>query len=266
VPSSVAVRSDRRLLRRVLQNLVSNGIKYTPKGRVLVGCRRHGDEIRISVMDTGVGIPKTKQRDIFMEFHRLDRGAKIARGLGLGLSIVERIARVLGHRIEVKSASGKRSLFSIDEPRSEAVPASLPANENISIDPGQLAGVIPLCIDNEPAILDGMETLLRGWGCTVIKAPDLDSAIAAIGGNQPMPNGLLVDYHLDSGNGLDAIAALRLRLHVDLPAILITADRSPRVRAEARAANVQVLHKPIKPAALRAMLTQWRVLRVTAAE
>jgi signal transduction histidine kinase len=266
VPSSVTVGSDRRLLRRVLQNLVSNAIKYTPKGRVLVGVRRRGDHLRIEVLDTGVGIPKSKQHDIFLEFHRLDRGARIARGLGLGLSIVERIARVLGHKVEVASVPGRGSRFSIDVPRGEAAAASLPAADAASVDPGQLAGVTTLCIDNEPAILDGMETLLRGWGCAVIKAPDLDAAMAAIGVRRPMPNGLLVDYHLDSGNGLEAIEALRRHLHVDLPAILITADRSPRVRAEAQAANVQVLNKPIKPASLRAMLAQWRVLRVAAAE
>jgi signal transduction histidine kinase len=266
VPSSLTVRSDRRMLRRVLQNLVSNAIKYTPKGRVLVGVRRRGDNLRIEVLDTGVGIPRSKRRDIFLEFHRLDRGARIARGLGLGLSIVERIARVLGHKVEVVSTSGKGSCFSIEAPRGEAMPAGLPAAETVPIDPGQLAGVTTLCIDNEPAILDGMETLLRGWGCTVIKAPDLDTAIVAIGATGPMPTGLLVDYHLDNGNGLEAVAALRRRLHGELPAILITADRSPRVRAEARAANIQVLHKPIKPAALRAMLAQWRVLRIAAAE
>jgi CheY-like chemotaxis protein/anti-sigma regulatory factor (Ser/Thr protein kinase) len=250
----------------VLQNLVSNAIKYTPKGRVLVGVRRRDNNLRIEVLDTGVGIPKSKQRDIFMEFHRLDRGARIARGLGLGLSIVERIARVLGHKVEVASASGKGSCFSIETPRGEAAPASLPAGESISIDPGQLAGVTALCIDNEPTILDGMETLLTGWGCTVIKAPDLDAAVTAIDTKGPMPNGLLVDYHLDNGNGLEAIDALRRHLHTDLPAILITADRSPRVRAEAHAANIQVLNKPIKPASLRAMLSQWRALRVAAAE
>jgi CheY-like chemotaxis protein len=172
---------------------------------------------------------------------------------------------VLGHKVEVVSAAGKGSCFSIEAPRGEAMPAGLPATEAALIDPGQLAGITTLCIDNEPAILDGMETLLRGWGCTVIKAPDLELAVEAMA-RGPMPNGLLVDYHLDSGNGLEAIAALRQRLHGELPAILITADRSPRVRAEARAANIQVLHKPIKPAALRAMLAQWRVLRIAAAE
>lgn len=263
-PCSLAVRSDRRLLRRLLQNLVSNAIKYTPAGRVLVGCRRRGGSLRIDIYDTGVGIPKAKQRDIFIEFHRLDQGARIARGLGLGLSIVERIARVLGHRIELSSEAGKGARFSIELPRADDVPATLVAAEPAPLDPGQLAGTLALCIDNEPAILDGMETLLRGWGCDVIKAPDLDIAIALT--EDRTPNGLLIDYHLDRGNGIDAVIELRRRLGADLPAILITADRSVRVRAEARGKNIQLLHKPIKPAALRAMLAQWRVLRVAAAE
>ena len=113
VRCSLVVRSDRRLLRRLVQNLVSNAIKYTPDGRVLVGCRRRGDHLRIDVYDTGVGIPESQQRDIFVEFHRLDQGARIARGLGLGLSIVERVARVLGCEIEVDSAVGRGSRFSV---------------------------------------------------------------------------------------------------------------------------------------------------------
>ena len=111
VPCSLVVRSDRRLLRRLIQNLVSNAIKYTPQGRVLVGCRRRGDHLRIDVYDTGLGIPEEKQRDIFMEFHRLDQGARIARGLGLGLSIVERVARVLGATVELTSAPGAGLAF-----------------------------------------------------------------------------------------------------------------------------------------------------------
>ena len=114
VPCSLVVRSDRRLLRRLVQNLVSNAIKYTPEGRVLVGCRRRGDHLRIDVYDTGVGIPQSKRRDIFVEFHRLDQGAQIARGLGLGLSIVERVARVLGCAIELESEAGRGSHFAVD--------------------------------------------------------------------------------------------------------------------------------------------------------
>jgi Na+/proline symporter/signal transduction histidine kinase len=266
VPCSLVVRSDRRLLRRVLQNLVSNAIKYTPTGRVLVGCRRHGGTLRIDIYDTGVGIPQAKQRDIFMEFHRLDQGARVARGLGLGLSIVERIARVLDHDVTVESKPGEGSRFSISVPLSNAQPIKIVQSEDHGIEPSQLAGTTALCIDNEPAVLDGMETLLRGWGCEVIKAPDLDSAFAALACSETAPNGLLVDYHLDHGNGIDAIVALRAHCGNELPAILITADRSPQVREEARKQGIQLLHKPLKPAALRALLAQWRVLRVAAAE
>jgi Na+/proline symporter/signal transduction histidine kinase/CheY-like chemotaxis protein len=263
VPCSLVVRSDRRLLRRLVQNLVSNAIKYTPSGRVLVGCRRRGDGLRIDVYDTGIGIPDSKWRDVFIEFHRLDQGAKIARGLGLGLSIVERVARVLDSKIELESETGRGSHFSVTVPRSNETPVDLPARDGARGDSSQLAGITTLCVDNEPSVLDGMETLLRGWGCEVIKAPDLAFALTAISESPMMPNGLLVDYHLDHGNGIDAIAALRRR-YGDLPAILITADRSPAVREQAREEGIQVLHKPIKPAALRALLAQWRVLRVAA--
>jgi CheY-like chemotaxis protein len=123
-----------------------------------------------------------------------------------------------------------------------------------------------LCIDNELTILDGMETLLKGWGCEVLKAPDLAGGIAAVAEARVALDSLLVDYHLDEGNGIDAIAELRRRFGADLPAILITADRSPRVREEARSHEVEVLNKPIKPAALRALLAQYRVRRMAAAE
>ncbi len=265
VPCSLVVRSDRRLLRRLLQNLVSNAIKYTPEGRVLVGCRRRGDVVRIDVYDTGVGIPQSKWRDIFVEFHRLDQGAKIARGLGLGLSIVERVARVLGSSIELESESGRGSHFAVTVPRSSDTPMELPARARQHADSGQLVGIAALCIDNEPSVLDGMETLLRGWGCDVLKAPSLELALTAISESSTIPNGLLVDYHLDQGNGIEAIIAMRRRFG-DMPAILITADRSPDVRELARSEGVQILHKPLKPAALRALLAQWRVLRVAAAE
>ena len=265
VPSSLVVRSDRRLLRRLVQNLVSNAIKYTPAGRVLVGFRRRGNVLRIDVFDTGVGIPHDKLRDVFVEFHRLDNGARIARGLGLGLSIVERVARVIGSEIEVRSTVGEGSHFSVTVARSDAAPVELPARDDRRVDHGQLAGVTALCIDNEPSVLDGMETLLRGWGCTVLKASNLQEALDALAAHGAPPDGLLVDYHLDQGTGLEAIATLRARCG-EVPAILITADRSPAVREEARARGIQLLNKPLKPAALRALLAQWRVLRAAAAE
>jgi len=265
MPTSAVVRSDRRLLRRLVQNLVSNAIKYTPQGRVLVGCRRRGNTLRIDVYDTGVGIPEEKRRDVFVEFHRLDQGARIARGLGLGLSIVERVARVLNCPVDIDSRVGRGSHFAVTVPLSSGAPVALPAREEARVDPGQLAGMTALCIDNEPSVLDGMETLLHGWGCDVIKAPDLAAALTALAASPAAPNGLVVDYHLDHGNGIEAIQALR-GVCGSLPAILITADRSPAVREEARAEGVQVLHKPVKPAALRALLAQWRVMRVAAAE
>ncbi len=263
VPCSLTVRSDRRLLRRLLQNLVSNAIKYTPEGRVLVGCRRRGSMLRIDVCDTGIGIPLSKQRIIFTEFERLEQAARVARGLGLGLSIVERIARVLDHTIQLESRTGHGSRFSVEMP----IAAPLPRQ---SEDPtrrtghDRLAEAVVVCIDNEPKILDGMQALLGGWGCRVLTAADLPSAVAEITAANLPPSGLLVDYHLDRGNGIEAIAALRRQFGAELPAILITADRSPDVREAARAQDIQVLNKPVKPAALRALLAQWQVHRVAA--
>ena len=208
-PCSLSVRSDRRLLRRLLQNLVSNAIKYTPKGRVLIGCRRRGKDLRIEIYDTGLGIPASKRKVVFQEFQRLDEGAKVARGLGLGLSIVERIGRVLDHKVDLKSTPGSGSRFSVFVPISSVAPAQDAPREVVRADRGQLLGIAVLCIDNEPQILDGMQTLLGGWGCRVIQAADLASAMAAVTEAKLTPDGLLVDYHLDNrGNGIDAIAEL----------------------------------------------------------
>ena len=266
VPSSVTIRSDRRLMRRLLQNLVSNAIKYTPKGRVLVGVRRHGKTARIEVWDTGLGIPASKQRDVFREFERLAPAAKSARGLGLGLSIVERISRVLDHRIDLRSTPQEGSVFMVDvpvvaeEPASAAVTdAAVPAADYLP-----LAGLEVVAIDNEPRILEGMQALLAGWGCRVVPAHGLAEAEAAFPDRATPPDVVVADYHLDEGDGIEAIAALRARFGVDLPAVLVTADRSPAMRERAGAADIKVLNKPLKPAALRALLAQWRVTRKAA--
>jgi CheY-like chemotaxis protein len=265
MPCSLAVRSDRRLLRRLLQNLVSNAIKYTPQGTVLIGCRRRGARLRIDVYDTGIGIPHAKRRAVFKEFHRLDHGARVARGVGLGLSIVERIARVLEAEVTMKSVFGRGSRFSVEVPRAAAAaPAAEPTRTARKSATGQLIGTVVVCIDNEPAILDGMQTLLGGWGCRVLTAENLAQAQAALEGSGLEPDGLLVDYHLDGANGVGAISELRRRYGRDLPAILVTADRSAHVREEARASGVHILNKPVKPASLRALITQWRVQRVAA--
>ena len=263
VPCSLSIRSDRRLLRRLLQNLISNAIKYTPSGRVLVGARRRGDTLRLQVWDTGLGIPSPKQKLVFREFQRLDQGARIARGLGLGLSIVERIGRVLDHPVTLRSESGRGSMFEVEASLAAAQPAAAAAPEKPRAPAAALIGLTVLAIDNEPVILDGMRTLLSGWGCEIVTGASLEEARAAIA-EHGAPEVIVADYHLDHGNGLDAIAALRRELSAELPAILLTADRSPPVRAAAIAANVYVLHKPLKPAALRALLAQWRASRIAA--
>jgi Na+/proline symporter/CheY-like chemotaxis protein len=264
MPCSLVVRSDRRLLGRLLQNLVSNAIKYTPAGRVLVGCRRSGRMLRIDVCDTGIGIPQSKRRTVFKEFHRLDQGARVARGVGLGLSIVERIGRVLGCKVSLDSNAGRGSRFSVEVPRAAAADCEIAPRATARREVGRLDGITVLCIDNDRAILDGMETLLCGWGCRVLKAASVTAAIAAMAASESEPDGLLVDYHLDGESGIAAIAELRRRLRRHVPAILITADRSVELREQARAEGAYLLNKPIKPAALRALVTQWQAQRVAA--
>jgi Na+/proline symporter/signal transduction histidine kinase/CheY-like chemotaxis protein len=266
VPCSLPVRSDRLLLRRLLQNLISNAIKYTPRGRVLVGCRRRGQSLRIGIYDTGVGIPVLKRGEIFKEFHRLEQGARIARGLGLGLSIVERLARVLGHGIALDSIASGGSQFSVTVPTAKAINHTAAVTSATPLSRTPISGALIVCIENDAAILDGMKTLLRGWDAEVIAVADPESAIEAIEAAAKPLTGLLVDYHLDRGNGIAAIRDIRKKFGEALPAILITADRSPHVRAAAREENIAVLSKPVKPASLRAMLGQWRIQQTVAAE
>jgi Na+/proline symporter/CheY-like chemotaxis protein len=256
VPSSVTVRTDRRLLRRLLQNLISNAIKYTPQGRVLIGCRRVGNRIRVEVIDTGIGIADAELGRVFEEFQRLDTGARIARGLGLGLSIVDRIGRVLSHPIGVTSTLGRGSRFWVELPVVPAVPLVMVAETPARIPSAPLAGLMVVAIDNDVQILDGMATLLGGWGCVLITAATTQDALARLTERGLRPDVIIADYHLDTGTGLEAIQRLRWTFATDLPALLITADRSQDVRDAALVKNVSLLNKPLKPAALRAHLAQ----------
>jgi Na+/proline symporter/signal transduction histidine kinase/CheY-like chemotaxis protein len=266
VPCSLPVESDRLLLRRLLQNLISNAIKYTPRGRVLVGCRRRGQSLQIGIYDTGVGIPVLKRGEIFKEFHRLEQGARIARGLGLGLSIVERLARVLNHGIAIDANAGGGSFFSVTVPTAKAVNHTAAVTSATPLSRTPMSGSLIVCIENDAAILDGMKTLLTAWDAEVIAVADPEAAIQAIEAAGRRVTGLLVDYHLDRGNGIAAIREIRRRFGEAIPAILITADRSPHVRLAAREENVAVLNKPVKPASLRALLGQWRTQQMMAAE
>ncbi len=264
VRTSVWVRSDRRMLRRVLQNLISNGVKYTAAGRVLIGVRQRASEVVVQVLDTGPGIPIGKQELIFREFLRLEETASAVRGLGLGLSIVERIGKVLDHPIAIASTPGKGSAFSVTLPRAKSRQAQDHAQPQVAAT--GLSSVVALCVDNEPAVLDGMETLLRGWGCTVLKAASTAAALDLLAQPGRLPDIILADYHLDAETGLDAIAAIRAKLGGDIPALVITADRSSEVQRDVRLLGLTILRKPVKAASLRAMMTQLTVQRRAAAE
>lgn len=262
VSSSTSVETDRNLLRRLIQNLVSNAIKYTRQGRVLVGVRRRGELVEIQVFDTGIGIPPDKLNTVFREFIRLDEGVREAQGLGLGLSIVDRIARVLRLEIQIDSGRGKGTRFSVVLPRSATPPVDLPEAIHPKGAAGAMGGLPVLCIDNDPRILDSMRLLLEGWGCSVSIARSLDEALLAAPASQA-PAIVLADYHLDQGNGLDAIAEARRRWG-EVAAVLVTADRSNEVRAAAEKADVTVLNKPVKPAALRTVVSRHRRVGVAA--
>lgn len=259
MPSSLRLDTDRNLLRRLIQNLVSNAIKYTREGEVLVGVRRRGELAEILIADTGIGIEAEALSTVFQEFTRLDEGKREAQGLGLGLSIVDRLARVLQAELQVWSERGKGTRFSVLLPMTEAqAPAVVSIAPRRPGSTDRLDGLRVLCIDNDPRILDGMRTLLEGWGCEVETASGTDGAPSAA------PDILLADYHLDGENGLDAIRTLRRRWG-DVAAVLVTADRSTELRAEADAIDVPVINKPVKPAALRSMMTRLRQ-RAEAAE
>jgi len=232
----------------------------------LIGCRRHGQSLQIGVYDTGVGIPVLKRGEIFKEFHRLEQGARIARGLGLGLSIVERLARVLNHGIALGATSRGGSVFSVMVPTAKAINYTAAVTTATPLSRTPMSGSLIVCIENDAAILDGMRTLLKAWNAEVIAVTDPAAALEAIEAAGRPVTGLLVDYHLDRGNGVAAIRDIRHRFGENIPAILITADRSPHVRAAARDENIAVLNKPVKPASLRALLGQWRSQQMVAAE
>lgn len=265
VPSSLKVRSDAQALRRLVQNLVSNAIKYTITGKVLVGVRLKGDNAVIEVYDTGIGIPASKAESVFKEFTRLEEGARAAQGLGLGLSIVDRLARMMEHPVSMASAPGEGTVFRLSVPLAEAggeagQPVAKPAGRL----PGQaIAGLKVLCIDNEEAILEGMRVLLGGWGADVRVARGPQEAASI----DMVPDIIVADYHLDNGaSGIDAVMILREHYQRHVPALLLTADRTQEVRDLAAEEDIIVQHKPLKPALLRAFLNQIAIFHKAAAE
>ncbi|MFM5839049.1 hybrid sensor histidine kinase/response regulator [Aeromonas rivipollensis] len=254
VESRLAVYSDVRLLRRVLQNFLTNAFRYNPGGRVLLGCRRLGDKVRIEVWDNGPGIPLDKQEAIFDEFSRLDH-SRTAReqGLGLGLAIARGISQVLGHQLSLRSWPGAGSVFAITlnlatrpvMPSPVAVPA---------VRDSQLEGVRILCIDNEEEILIAMASLLGRWGCEVRCAQGLEQAEEIIGTGF-LPRLVLSDYHLDDGKtGLQALHMIRLAHGNGIGGIIISADRKSELQTQIREHGFGYVSKPVKPLKLRALM------------
>lgn len=250
------VTTDARMLTRILRNLLSNAFRYTPAGAVLLAMRDRREGLRVEIWDTGVGIAADKLDEIFTEFHQLlPEGSGGRKGVGLGLAIVERMAKMLDCRIDVSSVPGRGSRFALTLPCPvDAVPEAggLP----VARSGGSLEGCRVLVIDNEPAIRESMEALLARWGCDVLTAAGAGQALARMDDTGFRPQAILADYHLDHDRtGCEALRRLYARLGMTIPAAIITADRSDELRRSLLAQSLPVLNKPVKPNRLRALLS-----------
>ncbi len=254
--SRLRIDSDIKLLRRVLQNFLTNAFRYA-KGRVVLGARRQGKSLRLEVWDRGPGIAKDKLQVIFEEFKRLDsHQTRAEKGLGLGLAIADGFCQVLDHPLSVRSWPGKGSVFSVTVPIAANVVKQYRLNGKIEPQHTALTGVQVLCIDNEESILIGMHSLLSRWGCQVWTASNRAECEALLA-EDVHPQLVLVDYHLDHGEtGCDLMAWLRMRLGEPVPGVVISADGRPELIATIHAAGLDYLSKPVKPAALRAMMSR----------
>jgi PAS domain S-box-containing protein len=271
-----AVRSDRVLLRRILQNYLSNALRYSERGGVLIGCRRRGRELEIGVYDTGPGIAAHQREHLYVEFTRLDQGSPWGeKGLGLGLSICDRLARLLNHGLTLRSQPGRGSVFGVRVPRViDARREARLARPSTVHDPKSLRDFSALVIDNDPLILDAMQVLLEQWGIRTALARGSAEALALV--ESEAFDVMLADFHLGGGNGGDGnglelvqrVAKRMLELHgASGAAVLITADHGMELVRAARKAGIPLLHKPVRPAALRALLSAFksRLTRGTAA-
>ncbi|WP_296753225.1 ATP-binding protein [Thiobacillus sp.] len=254
-PCNATLYSDPLLIERILINLVANAIRYTDDGGVLVACRRRGRTIRISVVDTGRGIPPDQQEHVFHEFVQLHNAARDrSRGLGLGLAIVSRLGRLLGHRVALRSRPGHGSSFSIDIPLGDArlIEAPVPAAP-----PGQVpADALVLLVDDESAILRGMAELFDNWNIDLVTAHSADEAVQWLDSLGRVPDVIVSDYRLpEDTDGIEVVNRLRRKYGRDIPAILVTGDTAPDTIQRIARAGFPLLHKPLRPAKLRALLT-----------
>ncbi|CAH0288327.1 hybrid sensor histidine kinase/response regulator [Pseudomonas brassicacearum] len=251
-----AVLTDLRLISRILRNLLSNACRYTAQGGILLAARRRGGRLSIEVWDTGRGIAADCLESIFLEFNQLDVGrAADRKGVGLGLAIVERIAHILGYRVQVRSRPGRGSVFSIEVPLSAEKPLPVSQVPAQAVAGNPLPGRRLLVIDNELSILQSMAALLGQWGCEVLTATDEAGALDVLQGRAPEL--ILADLHLDHGVvGCEVVKHLREHFHQAIPAVIITADRSDQCRRALRKLDAPLLNKPVKPGKLRAVLSQ----------
>lgn len=256
-PVSAVVRSDRTLLRRILQNILSNALHYTCSGGVLVGTRHRGDTIRIDVADTGCGIPDDQRETVFEEFQRGTMPADAGGGLGLGLAIVRRMAAALGHPVTFSSKVGRGTIFHIDVPVGIGATADAIASAADMERPRGygLFGTKVLLVENDADVLQAMTFLLERWQCLVRAATSTDDALDLLGDTDWVPDIIIADQHLDGGDlGTTTIAEVRDYLSRAVPALIVTADGSEAVVKAARAAGIELMRKPLKPAQLRALL------------
>jgi signal transduction histidine kinase len=256
VPCRAFVTSDRLLLDRIVRNLVANAIRYTQTGGVVIGCRRRRASVRIDIGDTGVGIASAHLPDIFQEFYQIDNPARDrSRGLGLGLAIVDRLSRLLNHAVSVRSIPGRGSVFSIEVPLGSAAQQRAETMREQPTPGTDLAGALVVVIDDERAVLDGMGDALGEWGARALLAESLEEARGLLAQAAERPAAIVSDYRLrDRENGIDAIKALQASHGGAIPGILVTGDTAPEHLRAAASSGFHVLHKPIRPAQLHALL------------
>ena len=257
VESTATLRSDLFLLRRVLQNFLSNAIRYTPQGRVLLGCRQCAESVRVEVWDTGPGIPDECLEFVFDEFQRFVPPSTHAdSGFGLGLAIAKRSARILGHPLAVRSIVGRGSVFSVEVPLGSPEGASLGTSPRTLSRSLGLENTTVLFVENDRDNLDGMTALLSKWSCNVLTATGPQEAVEAVRSAKVTPDLIVADYHLDDDmTGLNAIREIRAACKIPIPGIIITADHGKSVQEAVRQEGMEILQKPVKPAALRALMT-----------
>ena len=259
---TLAVRSDRTMLRRIFQNLVSNALRYTEKGGVLIGIKKKKDNLHVQVIDTGFGIPEDKQLHVFDEFHRgalpsgHDRTANS--GLGLGLSIVKRMATTLDHELTMVSRVKRGTKFSVVIPRARNINnKKQEVSETVmSYTSSNFANKKVLLVENDPAGINAMMLLLESWNCETKIARNIQETISELSDTAWVPNLILADQHLDDGDlGTIAIQSARDYLNQEIPALIITADPTKVIHNSVKQMGIKLMHKPIKPAQLRALMS-----------